>query len=104
MIKVSIRSLYTKNGQKLRFFWGLLAAGLALLVVARSSILFLMSWEVMALSAFFLLVTDDRDAAVRRAGWVYLAATHVGTLCLFALFALLRSFTGSFALEPIAAR
>jgi hypothetical protein len=30
---------------------------------------------------------DDRRE-VRRAGWIYLIATHLGTLCLFAMFAL----------------
>jgi hydrogenase-4 component B len=89
------------DGRGLRLFYGLTAAGMALLVIARDGILFLMAWEVMALSAFFLVTTEDRDREVRRAGWVYLVATHVGTLALVALFALLRSASGSFTLTPI---
>src|SRR5262245_14595109 len=40
------------NGRRLRLFYGLLTAGMALLVIARNGILFLTAWEVMALSAF----------------------------------------------------
>ena len=55
----------------------------------------------MALSAFFLVTTEDHDAPVREAGWLYLVAAHVSTLCLFALFALLASATGSFGFAPV---
>src|SRR5262249_9358993 len=96
------QTAHPENGRKLRLFYGLLTAGMALLVIARNSILFLFGWEIMALSAFFLVTTEDNDTEVRAAGWVYLVATHVATLCLFALFALLRMAGGSFALTPLA--
>jgi hydrogenase-4 component B len=91
---------HPENGRKLRLFYGTLTAGMAVLVIARNSILFLVGWETMALSAFFLVTTQDQEKEVREAGWLYLVATHVGTLCLLALFALLRVGTGSFALIP----
>jgi hydrogenase-4 component B len=93
---------HAENGRKLRLFYGWLAAGMALLVIARNALLFLVGWEVMALSAFFLVTTEDGDEQVRAAGWVYLVAAHAATLCLFAMFALLRKATGSFHLEPLA--
>ncbi len=83
------------NGRKLRLFYGLLAASMALLVVADDAIPFLMGWEVMALAAFLVVTTDDLDPAVRGAGFVYLVATRVGTLALFAVFALLRWANGN---------
>jgi hydrogenase-4 component B len=89
------------NGRKLRLFYGTLTGGMGLLVVARNAILFLFGWEVMALSAFFLVSTEDEDREVRETGWIYLVATHVATLCLFALFALLRSAAGSYAFVPL---
>jgi hydrogenase-4 component B len=91
------------NGRKLRLFYGLLTAGMALLLVARSGILFLFGWEVMALAAFFLVTTEDDKLEARAAGWLYLAAAHTATLCLFALFALLQRLNphGSFALETV---
>jgi hydrogenase-4 component B len=90
------------NGRKLRLFYGLMPAGMALLVIARDALLFLVAWEVMALSAFFLVTTEDDEQPAREAGWIYLAATHLGTLFLFALFALLRSVSGSFTLDVLA--
>ncbi len=89
------------NGRKLRLFYGTLTASMALVVVARNTILFLFGWEIMALSAFFLVTTEDHEREVQEAGWIYLVATHVATLCLFALFALLRGVSGSFTLAPL---
>jgi hydrogenase-4 component B len=91
------------NGRKLRLFYGTLTASMALLVISRNSILFLFGWEIMAFSAFFLVTTEDNDEEVRETGLIYLVATHVATLCLFALFALLRASSGSFAITPLAA-
>lgn len=85
------------NGRKLRLFYGLVTAGMGLVAVAGNSILFLLGWEVMALSAFLALTTEDERAEVREVGYLYLAATHVGTLCLFALFALLQTDLGSYS-------
>src|SRR5207249_2834371 len=62
---------------------------------------FLFGWEIMALSAFFLVTTEDHELEVRETGWIYLVATHVAILCLFALFALPRAVTGTFALVPL---
>src|SRR5437879_4989083 len=36
------------NGRKLRLFYGLLIAGMALVVVARNALLFMTAWEIMA--------------------------------------------------------
>ena len=92
---------HPQNGRKLRLFYGLLPAGMALLVIARNSILFMVGWEIMALSAFFLVTTEDHDRQVRETGWIYLVSTKVATLSLFALFALLRTASGSYTLTPL---
>lgn len=92
---------HPENSRKLRLFHGLIAAGIAILLTAHNGILFLFAWEVMALASFFLITTEDEHEEVRRAGFIYLIATHVGTLALFALFILLDLLTGSFAL-PVA--
>jgi hydrogenase-4 component B len=89
------------TGRKLRLFYGSLTAGMALVVIARNSILFLFGWEAMALSAYFLITTQDDEKEVQGAGWIYFVATHTATLCLFALFALLRGASHSFALTPL---
>jgi hydrogenase-4 component B len=92
---------HPENGRKLRLFYGTLTSGMALLVIARNGILFLFGWEIMALSAFFLVTTEEHEREVRETGLLYLIATHTATLCLFAVFALLRVANGSFALVPL---
>jgi len=89
------------KGIKLRFFYGTMTAALATVAISANSILFLTAWEIMALSAFFLITTESDDSLVCSTGWVYLATTHISTLCLFALFAILRSVTGSFEIGPL---
>lgn len=83
------------NGVKLRLFYGLISGAMILLLTSRNSVLFLMGWEIMALAGFFLITTEDHKEEVRRAGFIYLIATHTGTLALFALFALLGEVFGS---------
>jgi hydrogenase-4 component B len=77
------------------FNLNLLTLGMALVVVADDGLLFLLAWEIMALAPFFLVVFDDRTAAVRHAGWTYLAATHLGTAFLLVLFVVLGGLAGS---------
>lgn len=92
------QSEHVDNGRKLRLFYGLCAAGMATLVVARNSVVFLFGWEVMALGAFMLVATEDDQPSVAEAGWVYLVATHAATLTLFGLFAALAALAGTFEL------
>jgi hydrogenase-4 component B len=90
-----------REGPRVRLFYGLVTAGLAGITIAAHALLFLFAWEVMALGAFFLVTTEDEDRAVREAGWIYMVATHTATLCLFAIFALFRSVTGSYLLTAL---
>lgn len=93
------QSEHPDNGRKLRLFYGVMTAAMALLVSARNALLFLAGWEVMALAAFFLITTSDGDKEVREVGYLYLVATRIGTLCLFAMFAALFSLRGDWNLE-----
>src|SRR5438552_5418701 len=77
------------------FFFDLLVGGMAMVVVARNAVLFLVAWEVMALASFFLVTFQDEEESVRSAGWTYLVATHLGTACLLVLFILLGRGAGS---------
>jgi hydrogenase-4 component B len=71
------------------FFFNLFVAGMVMVLVARTALLFLMAWEVMSLAAYFLVTFEHEKAEARCAGWVYLIATHLGTAFLFLAFVLL---------------
>jgi hydrogenase-4 component B len=88
-------------GRSLRFFYALLVAAMNLVFIARQGILFLLVWEAMAVSAFFLIGTEHEDAKVRRASWVYLAATHAGTVVLTAMVILLARRGGGLLWLPL---
>ncbi|MBI4511036.1 MAG: hydrogenase [Deltaproteobacteria bacterium] len=90
---------HPQNGRKLRAFFGAVTAGMLLLVVARHAVLFLMGWEIMALSAFLLVCTEDEKPTAREVGYVYLLAARAGTLCLFAMFALLGAASGTLDMD-----
>ena len=92
---------HPESGRKLRLCFGILIASLAGVVLAADGASFLIAWEIMALSAFLLVTTEDERAEVRQAGWVYLVSTHAGTLVLFALFGLLWANSGSLELRPL---
>ncbi len=77
------------------FFFNLLAMSMMLVVAARNGLFFLVCWEGMSLASFFLVLTDHEQGAARRAGWIYLAAMHLGTACLLVLFLLLGRSAGS---------
>jgi hydrogenase-4 component B len=77
---------------------------LVLVVLARAVVPFLVAWEVMAVLAYFLVTFDNERTEVRRAGWVYLVATHVGTLALIALFTSWAGVGGGLTFDALAAR
>jgi len=89
-----------RSGRRLHFFYGLLVAGMGLLILARQAFAFLLGWETMALSGFFLICLEDEERENRKAGMVYLVATHLSTLVLFGLFLLWDAAAGSFDLNP----
>ncbi|MBM4147954.1 MAG: hypothetical protein FJ224_02760 [Lentisphaerae bacterium] len=78
------------------FMFNVLVGSMLLVVVARNAVLFLLAWELMSLASFFLVMFDGEKREVRRAGWIYLAATHFGTAFLLVLFGLLGIRSGTF--------
>jgi hydrogenase-4 component B len=71
------------------FLFNVLVASMIMVVAARSILLFLVAWEVMSLSSFFLIAFENEKKEVREASWIYLIATHIGTAFLLAMFLLL---------------
>jgi formate hydrogenlyase subunit 3/multisubunit Na+/H+ antiporter MnhD subunit len=91
------------------FFFNLLIASMLLVAAARDAVLFLMAWEAMSLSSFFLVMFEGERAETVSAGWTYLIATHLGTAFLLVMFVLLggsgtsMDFTRLHAASPAAA-
>lgn len=87
-----------------RIGWSVLMLCMALVVLASNGLHFLMAWEAFALAGYFLITLDRERREARAAGWLYLAASHAGTLVLFAFFGLLAVRTGGWELGPFRSR
>ncbi len=84
------------------FFFNMLTMSMFVVVLAHNALLFLIAWEIMALSSFFLVMFDHEKPEVRRAGFTYLIATHLGTFFLLVMFLMMGSIAGSFDFDAIA--
>jgi hydrogenase-4 component B len=87
-----------------RFWWCVMLGGIGGVLLAAHGIVFLVAWEVFAVSGYFLITQDRTGRAVRSGGWLYLAASHAGTLVLAGMFAALAAGTGSWFLGPVGDR
>src|SRR5439155_9812513 len=72
----------------------LLLSAMAIVVLVRHALLLLVAWEAMTLLAYLLVTLDHHESEVRRAGWVYLIASHVAVIALVAFFLVLGTRSG----------
>lgn len=62
---------------------------------------FLVAWEVMTIFSFGLVIHKWEKAAVRRAAYIYMVMTHIGTAFIVAAFLILATAAGSLAFEDL---
>ena len=77
-------------------FFSLLIVSMALVVTAANMITFMLSWEIMSLSSFFLVIYDHTSEENRKAGYLYFVFSHVGAMFILAAFGILYGHSGSF--------
>ena len=65
-------------------------ASMAMVLVADDAYLFMVAWETMALSSYFLIVTDHRIDEIRRAGFLYFLVAHIGAIAILLAFGILQ--------------
>ena len=83
-------------------FFAVLVIAMALVVVADGMVAFLISWELMTLSSFFLVIFDHEEEDNRKAGYLYFVFSHVGAMFIFAAFGLIFAHSGSLGFEGAA--
>jgi hydrogenase-4 component B len=87
-----------------RFWWCVMLLNLGWVLLSSNGLHLLIGWELFTLAAYCLITLDRQRSEVRAAGWLYLVASHVAVLALFAFFTLLAARTGSWDLGPLRAR
>jgi len=68
-------------------------------LVAADLLFFLISWESMTLTSYFLVTYERESAASQRAGLKYFVITHGATLCIVAGALMLWRVSGSFSFD-----
>ncbi len=79
--------------------WALMAAfilSMCLVTISGNLFSFLVFWELMSLTSYFLVIFDYKHEKSIQAGMIYLVMTHIGTACLMAAFFILYNHAGSF--------
>jgi hydrogenase-4 component B len=74
---------------------------MALVLLAGDAFTFLLSWEVMSLLSWALVLTHHQDAETRTAGFVYLVMAGFGTMALLLAFGLLAGSDGHYAFDAM---
>jgi hydrogenase-4 component B len=80
----------------LGFFYNFFILEMMLVVSSGNAMFFLIVWEMMSLTSYFLVVFENREKDNIKAGALYFIMTHIGTAFIMIAFFLLYQYTGSF--------
>ncbi len=85
----------------LALWYHLFLAGMVTVLLADDAYAFMVAWEVMALSSYFLVTTDHKIPEIRRAGFLYLLIAHVGAVSLLLTFGVLQGGHGDYTFNTM---
>lgn len=77
-------------------FYSLFIVGMLLVVLADDAFFFLVAWELMAVSSYFLVMYEDEKAENRRAAYLYLVIAHVGAIAILLSFGVMAGLANGF--------
>lgn len=79
-------------------------ASIAMVVIADDAYVFMVVWETMAFSSFFLVLANHRIPEIRNAGYIYMLVAHIGALGILLCFGLLQANTGDYTFANMRAQ
>ncbi len=88
----------------LAFEYHLFLASMVLVVLADDAYAFMVMWETMALSSFFLVTANHRIVEIQRAGYLYLLIAHIGAIGILLCFGVLQANTGDYTFANMRAQ
>ncbi len=89
--------------QRVLPFYPAFIAGMNLVLLADDAFSFLVSWEVMSLASWALVMAHHRDRGNARAGFVYILMASFGAMALLLAFGILAGPSGSYAFDTMRA-
>jgi len=78
-------------------------ASMAIVLLADDAYLFMVAWETMALSSYFLVTTDHRLPAIRSAGFLYFLVAHLGAIAILLCFGVLHGGHADYTFDALLA-
>jgi len=81
----------------------LFLASMGLVLLADDAYLFMVAWETMALSSYFLVTTQHRIPEIRHAGFLYLLIAHVGAIGILLSFGVMQGGSWQFTFDAMRA-
>ncbi len=78
-------------------------SSMALVLIADDAYLFMITWESMALSSYFLVTTEHHEEKNRNAGFIYLLVAHLGAIAILLCFGVLHGSHGNYTFEALRA-
>jgi formate hydrogenlyase subunit 3/multisubunit Na+/H+ antiporter MnhD subunit len=79
----------------------LFLASMAFVILADDAYLFMVAWETMALSSYFLVTTDHKVPAIRSAGFLYLLIAHLGAIAILLCFGVMNGGEGDYTFDAL---
>ena len=79
----------------------LFLASMGFLLLADDAYAFMVAWETMALSSYFLVTSQHSLPEIRRAGFLYLLMAHVGALAILLAFGVMQGGSWQFTFEAM---
>lgn len=79
----------------------LFLASMGLVLLADDAYGFMVAWESMAVSSYFLVTTQHRIPEIRRAGFLYLLIAHLGAICILLCFGILQGGSWRFTFDAM---
>jgi len=84
-------------------FTAFFVLGMQLLLLADDALVFMIFWEMMSLSGYFLVAYQHQHAANSHAAFLYLLLAHVGALVILLSFGVLAAFGGGLTFDQMRA-
>ena len=79
----------------------LFMASMAFVMLADDGYAFMVAWETMALTSFFLVTSEHRHAEIRRAGYLYLLVAHIGAVGILLSFGVMAGSSGDYTFDAM---
>jgi formate hydrogenlyase subunit 3/multisubunit Na+/H+ antiporter MnhD subunit len=82
-------------------YYHVFLSAMVVVMLADDAYAFMVAWETMAMSSYFLVTSNHRIAEIRAAGFLYLLIAHIGAIAILLCFGVLRGEHGDYTFDAM---